>query len=153
MNSSERLLLQFDDFNFDSKDYMYSITHCNSDWSVSDLHFTEYIDGFPENYIQTFDFSFNTKVSYVHYELVLPNSDLRFIKSGNYVLTVYDTKQSEVPLFTKRFMVYDDKLFDSMAFAFLLGTLITALICYVLAYYSSYVAKLPYKYYFPFILI
>ena len=48
---------------------------------------------------------------------------------------------------------YDDKLFDSMAFAFLLGTLITALICYVLAYYSSYIAKLPYKYYFPFILI
>ena len=48
---------------------------------------------------------------------------------------------------------YDDKLFDSMAFAFLLGTLITALICYVLAYYSSYIAKLPYKYYFPFILV
>ena len=111
MNSSERLLLQFDDFNFDSEDYMYSITHCHSDWSVSDLHFTEYIDGFPENYIQTFDFSFNTKVSYVHYELVLPNSDFRFIKSGNYVVTVYDTEQSEIPLFTKRFMVYDDKLF------------------------------------------
>jgi len=48
---------------------------------------------------------------------------------------------------------YDNKLFDSMAFAFLLGTLITALICYVLAYYSSYIAKLPYKYYFPFILV
>ena len=63
INSSERLLLQFDDFNFDSEDYMYLITHCNSDWSVSDLHFTEYIDGFPENYIQSFDFSFNTKVS------------------------------------------------------------------------------------------
>ena len=46
INSSERLLLQFDDFNFDSEDYMYLITHCNSDWSVSDLHFTEYIDGF-----------------------------------------------------------------------------------------------------------
>ena len=48
---------------------------------------------------------------------------------------------------------YDDKLFDSMAFAFLVGTIITALICYVLAYYSSYIAKLPYKFYFPFILI
>ena len=49
---------------------------------------------------------------------------------------------------------YDNKLFDSMAFAFLLGTLITnSLICYILAYYSSYLAKLPYKYYFPFILI
>lgn len=47
---------------------------------------------------------------------------------------------------------FDDKLFDSMAFAFLVGTIITALICYVLAYYSSYIAKLPYIYYFPFII-
>ena len=47
---------------------------------------------------------------------------------------------------------FDDKLFNSMAFAFLVGTAITAVICYVLAYYSSYVAKLPYIYYFPIII-
>lgn len=46
---------------------------------------------------------------------------------------------------------YDDKLFDSMAFAFLLGTAITAVICYVLAYYAGWVAKIPYAYYFPII--
>ena len=110
MNSPERLLLQFDDFDFDSRDYMYSISHCNADWSISDLHSSEFIDGFPENYIHEYEFSFNTKLSYVHYELVIPNSDFRFKKSGNYIITVYDSEQPDVPMLTKRFMVYDEQL-------------------------------------------
>ena len=48
---------------------------------------------------------------------------------------------------------YDDKLFDSMAFAFLIGTVITAIICYGLSYFAGWVTKLPYVYYFPIIII
>jgi len=110
LNSNEQLLLQFDDFDFDSRDYMYSISHCNADWSISDLHSSEFIDGFPENYIQEYEFSFNTKLSYVHYDLILPNNDFRFKKSGNYVITVYDADQPQFPMLTKRFMVYDEQL-------------------------------------------
>ena len=55
-------------------------------------------------------FLFNTKLSYVHYDLILPNNDFRFKKSGNYVITVYDADQSDVPMLTKRFMVYDEQL-------------------------------------------
>tara|TARA_B100000900_G_C20584034_1_gene718745 strand:- start:1152 stop:2438 length:1287 start_codon:yes stop_codon:yes gene_type:complete len=110
LNSNDQLLLQFDDFDFDSRDYMYTITHCNADWSVSDLHSSEFIDGFPENYIQEFEFSFNTKLSYVHYDLIIPNNDFRLNKSGNYVITVYDADQPDIPLLTKRFMVYDEQL-------------------------------------------
>ena len=47
---------------------------------------------------------------------------------------------------------YDEKLFHSMAFAFLVGTIITALICYALAYFAGWVTKVPYVYYFPFII-
>ena len=39
-----------------------------------------------------------------------------------------------------------------MAFAFLLGTLITAVVCYALAYFAGWVTKVPYIYYFPFII-
>ena len=39
-----------------------------------------------------------------------------------------------------------------MAFAFLVGTIITAVICYVLAYFAGMVTKVPYIYYFPFII-
>tara|TARA_B100001057_G_C22611865_1_gene856889 strand:+ start:9 stop:938 length:930 start_codon:yes stop_codon:yes gene_type:complete len=49
-------------------------------------------------------------MSYVHYELVLPNSDFRFKKSGNYIITVYDPEEDDKPMFTKRFMVYDNQL-------------------------------------------
>jgi putative tricarboxylic transport membrane protein len=47
---------------------------------------------------------------------------------------------------------YDDRLFDSMTFAFLLGTIITAVLCYGLAYFAGWVTRIPYVYYFPFIL-
>ncbi len=109
INTSESLLLQFDNFGFDNKDYMYSIIHCNADWSISDLHSMEYIDGFSENYIQQYDFSFNTKLPYVHYDLILPNNDFRFTKSGNYVVVIYDNDDSSKPVLTKRFMVYDQQ--------------------------------------------
>jgi hypothetical protein len=110
LNSPERLLLQFDDFDFDSQDYMYTINHCNADWSISDLHSSLFIEGFPENYIQEYEFSFNTKLSYVHYDLILPNNDFQFNCSGNYVITVYDVNEPDVPMLTKRFMVYDEQL-------------------------------------------
>ena len=47
---------------------------------------------------------------------------------------------------------YDEKLFDSMTFAFLLGTIITAVLCYGLAYFAGWVTRIPYVYYFPIIL-
>ena len=46
---------------------------------------------------------------------------------------------------------YDDQLFNSMTFAFLAGTVITAVICYGLSYFAGWITKLPYVYYFPFI--
>ena len=47
---------------------------------------------------------------------------------------------------------YDTQLFDSMTFAFLTGTLITAFLCYGLAYFAGHITRLPYIYYFPFII-
>lgn len=107
MNSSEKLVLQFDHFDDGVHDYVYVINHCNADWTISELHSNEYVDGFTENYIENYAFSFNTKRAYIHYELALPNQDFTFIKSGNYILSVYDAKQPSNTLFTKRFMVYE----------------------------------------------
>ena len=39
-----------------------------------------------------------------------------------------------------------------MTYGFLLGTVITAVICYGLAYFAGWVTRVPYVYYFPFIL-
>ena len=45
----------------------------------------------------------------------------------------------------------DQRLFDAMSYGFLLGTAVTAIICYALAYWAGWVARVPYIYYFPFI--
>tara|TARA_R110000868_G_scaffold1629_2_gene13025 strand:- start:166 stop:1638 length:1473 start_codon:yes stop_codon:yes gene_type:complete len=47
---------------------------------------------------------------------------------------------------------HDTQLFNSMTYAFLAGTVITAILCYGLAYFAGWVTRMPYVYYFPFIL-
>jgi TctA family transporter len=47
---------------------------------------------------------------------------------------------------------HDTQLFDSMTYGFLAGTAITAVLCYALAYFAGWVTRVPYVYYFPFIL-
>lgn len=110
LSEPEQLRLQFDDLDTAYKDYMYRIQHCNSDWTISDLYDNQFMEGFSENYIDDHEFSFNTKTAYVHYELIIPNKDVFFTKTGNYILTVYDAENDDVPIATKRFMVYDDGL-------------------------------------------
>ena len=110
LNSTQFLRLQFDELELNAKDFMYSFTHCNANWTVSDLHSSEFMSGFADNYIYDYDFSFTTKQSYVHYELFFPNNDFIFTKTGNYIITVYDPDNNNKILFTKRFMVYDPSL-------------------------------------------
>ena len=85
LGSRAQLEFSFDDLDGDFKDYRYTIVHCNADWSRSDLFDNEYLDGFPENDLDNYEFSFKTKSIYTNYRLLFPNRDLRIIKSGNYL--------------------------------------------------------------------
>lgn len=84
------LLLEFDHLGTDLKDYMYTIEHCNSDWQPSELVDNEYIDGFTEDRILDIESSVNTLFQYTHYALGLPNQTMRWARSGNYLLKVFD---------------------------------------------------------------
>jgi hypothetical protein len=107
LNSGEKLQLSFDDLNGDLKRYKFTITHCEADWSTSaELTVSDYIDGFREDLIDRFAYSYNTTVPYTHYTLIFPTDNLRIKMSGNYLLTVYDEDPSEL-VFTKRFMVVE----------------------------------------------
>lgn len=105
LNGQFSLLLQFDHLYADRESYYVKFIHCNADWSPSRLFALDYLDGFNEFQIQEFEYSFNTKVSYVHYQFTLP----KFKKSGNYVLVVYRESESDVVL-TRRFMIYENRL-------------------------------------------
>jgi hypothetical protein len=109
LGSSKHLTLSFDELGTDSKDYNYTLIHCNSDWTTSSLIQSEYIDGYFEDQITEYQSSFNTTVNYIHYSLQIPNDYMRPIISGNYVLQVYESSNPEKIVFTKRFMVVERK--------------------------------------------
>ncbi len=108
-NSGEQLKLSFDDLDADGKEYMFTIIHCNADWTPSKLEKYEYIDGYEEDYIYDFRFSANTIVSYTHYELLFPTQDLKPEIPGNYIVKVYVEHEDSI-YFTRRFMVLDQKV-------------------------------------------
>jgi hypothetical protein len=104
LSSTEKLLLKFDDFAANVKSYQYKIIHCNASWEPSNLLFSDYMEGFAENPIDEYDYSINTFFEYIHYWLELPNDNVEFKLSGNYVIVVYEDDETN-PVFTKRFFV------------------------------------------------
>lgn len=100
------LFLTFDDLADEVSDYAYTIVHCNADWSRSNLSDMEYIEGYTEADIETYEFGYNTFTAFTNYQLSLPNRDMTFTKSGNYVLVVYNDDTDEV-IFTRRFCVVE----------------------------------------------
>lgn len=105
----DRLQLSFDDINGDEADYYYKITHHNFDWSESDLSKGEYLDGFDDVRIETYENSLNSLQIYSNYQLVIPNRETRAIKkSGNYLLSLYDEDGDLV--FSRKFMVIENEV-------------------------------------------
>lgn len=84
------LTFRFDHLGTDIKDYLYTIVHCNSDWQPSELLDNEYINGFTEDRILRVASSVNTLVNYTHYTLSLPNQNMGWAVSGNYLLKIFD---------------------------------------------------------------
>ena len=105
----ENLILSFDDINGDEEDYYYKITHHDFDWSESDLSKGEFLDGFDDVRIETYENSLNTLQIYSHYTLTIPNRETRRIKkTGNYLLSLYDYDGELV--FTRKFIVIQNEV-------------------------------------------
>jgi hypothetical protein len=100
------LVLQFDHMGDQLKDYKYTLIHCNSDWQRSDLSDNEYLSGFTDDRITQMQPSFNTLAQYTHYILGLPNQNIRWTRSGNYILQMFDTDDDRLVL-QRRFMVVE----------------------------------------------
>lgn len=105
---SSSLNISFDDMGGSFYDYSYRIVHCDKDWNPTDISEIEYLDGFNGELIEDFTTSENTYVDYTHYNLVIPNRDIRIIASGNYLLIIND--EDDLPIITRRFVVVDPKI-------------------------------------------
>lgn len=110
LGSTEKLKLSFDDLDADLKTYSYTIIHCNANWEPSDLVPAEYIDGFADNNINDYRYSYNTLQKFTHYTASFPNNSMRITKSGNYIVKVYADGDPASLVLTRRFMIYDNRL-------------------------------------------
>lgn len=107
LGSRERLTLKFDDREGGFKNYTYHLVHCDKDWNLSPLEELEYIDGFNGEEIDEFSYSTNTYSEYTNYQVNIPNDDIRWTISGNYLLIIYDN-DIQVPVLTRRFIVTEN---------------------------------------------
>lgn len=106
LGKNERLLLTFDDINEEQQQYQVKIIHCDKDWKhKSNIQSMDYLKEYNQFPIREFEFSFDTKMGYIHYEFQLPNVSL----SGNYLLVVYKNNNEDDIVLSERFMVYEDK--------------------------------------------
>ena len=108
LGTNDKLRLAFDDMSNKSYLFKYTIIHCSYNWEPSDLEQNEYIDGYLEDEIDNYEFSFNAIPAYVHYELMFPGPNMKIKLSGNYILKVYvDNSSDENVIFTRRFFVIE----------------------------------------------
>jgi len=109
LNSNDLLELHFDDLDADVKYYYYTYQLCNSDWTPANLGQFDYIKGFTQTRINSNRFSSVAHTRYTHYQAVLPDAGMYPTKSGNYILKVFLNGDTSQLVFTKRFMVVDNK--------------------------------------------
>lgn len=107
LNGTEQIVLRFDDLGDDVRDLYYTFEHCTYDWKSSDLLDMDFIEGYTSDFIANYDFSFNTVIPYVHYELTFPNDRVGLKRSGNYIIKVFEDDDPEKVILTARFMVVE----------------------------------------------
>lgn len=112
LKSDEYIHISFDRISDESFDRLrYRIIHCDASWNMTkDISEIDYLDGFNDNLIDDYSASINTTVSYTHFSLRVPNKDVSFRLSGNYVLQVYEETNEDNVLLYACFSVLDPLL-------------------------------------------
>lgn len=110
LTRDDRLLLTFDDLDGDYKNYNYTLIHCNSDWTPSNIFPNEYLRGFEEDRISDYRLSFNTIQRYTHYRLLIPGPEVRPILPGNYLLKVYPEGYPDSVIITRRMLAVQNRV-------------------------------------------
>ena len=105
LGSDETIEFSFDEMSHRYHRFTYHITHCDARWEASDLIESEYMEGFNDQPIDSWENSLNTTFDYTHYTLTLPNNDIILKLSGNYRLSIREDGK-EVAWF--RFLISED---------------------------------------------
>lgn len=110
LNGTDKLNLSFDEIDADLQNYYYTFVHCDALWQPSNMISSDYIDGYSEDRVVEYKYSFNTLQKYIHYSLVFPNDIMKPVKSGNYIIKVFLDNDPSKLVLSKRFMVVDPRI-------------------------------------------
>lgn len=110
LNSGEQFELHFDDLDADVKNYYFSFQLCNADWTPSSLFTFDYTKGFQSQRINTYRNASISFTRYTHYQAMVPDRNSVPTRSGNYLLKVFLNDDTSKLVFTKRFLVVDNKV-------------------------------------------
>ena len=108
LNSTEQVLLAFDDLRGGVRNYFYTLQHCDSKWNATNISWPEYITS-NEDRIPDYLYSSVTKQQYTHYEIKLPNNNIAQKIAGNYILKVYEDRDLTKTILTRRLYVVGTK--------------------------------------------
>jgi len=104
-NGAPAIRISFDELAEDNRYLRYRLVHCDSDWRPSAISELDYVNGFNIGEITDYALSEQTLTHYVHYNLELPNDDVRPLLSGNYLVEIFDEDDPDTTLLQARFMV------------------------------------------------
>jgi len=105
---NEKLFLSFDDISGDESFYYYKIIHCDFNWKRSKLLKSEYLDGNDNNLIENIQSSYGTLQRYTNYKLSLPNNEVSFKISGNFLLEILDADDNII--LERKFLILNQKV-------------------------------------------
>lgn len=109
LNHGHHVEISFDDLQPNYQRYTYTITHCNADWTPSDLLTSEYMTGFNDSRIEDYEPAIGTEMNYCHYSFMLPNSNTQLLVSGNYRVTIFEDGEDD-PVAQACFSIIEPKV-------------------------------------------
>jgi hypothetical protein len=108
LNGDRGIEINFDIMEAAPGAYTYTLTHCNADWTDSQLVESEYMSGFQNRYLDDYATAFNTTMDYVNYRIRFPNEDVTLKASGNYAVLIFPENADE-PIACACFSVMEKK--------------------------------------------
>ncbi len=108
LNGSQSLVLAFDHLTNQTAQFKITVSHRSQNWSESSIAPATYLGSFFESYFGGGLSSFTQTPSYRHYQYQFPNEELQITKSGNYLMSVYNSDSDKL-LFRMPFFITENE--------------------------------------------
>lgn len=108
LDGADVLEIHFDELADQNRYLRFRLVHCNAFWQPDQLIESEYMASFNEATIDDYRYSQATLTHYVHYTITIdPQSQMRPLLSGNYLVQVFDESDPDTILLQSRFSVVE----------------------------------------------